>query len=61
MAEGSNVGRPDDESDVESDVEPATARRHPLFRLVAILVLVSFVLAWVPGIVDLLQAAFGSR
>jgi len=45
----------------ESDVEPASPRRHPLFRLVAILVLVSFVLAWVPGLVDLLQAAFGSR
>ena len=39
-----------------SDVEPASPRRHPLFRLVAIVVLISFVLAWVPGLLNLLQA-----
>lgn len=44
-----------------ADVEPASPRRHPLFRLVAIIVLISFVLAWVPGLVNLLQAVFTSR
>lgn len=44
-----------------SDVEPASPRRHPLFRVVAILVLISFVLAWIPGLVGLLQALFGIR
>jgi len=44
-----------------SDLEPPSPRRHPLFRLVAILVLISFVLAWVPGLVNLLQAVFGTR
>ncbi|HUQ17801.1 MAG TPA: DUF2007 domain-containing protein [Candidatus Saccharimonadales bacterium] len=41
--------------------EPAVTGRHPVLRAVAILVLVSFVLALVPGLVDLLQAIFGSR
>ena len=44
-----------------SDVEPPSPHRHPLFRVVAILVLVSFVLVWVPGLFNLLQAVFGSR
>jgi len=50
-----------DESDDESDTGPAAPRRHPAFRAVAILVLLSFVLAWVPGLLDLLQAVFRSR
>jgi len=44
-----------------TDVEPAAPRRNPLFRAVAIVVLISFVLVWIPGIVGLLQALFGSR
>ena len=45
--------------DLLGDVGPAAANRRPLFRAVAILVLVSFVLVWVPGIIGALQALFG--
>ncbi|GAC1456733.1 MAG: hypothetical protein NVS1B1_05490 [Candidatus Limnocylindrales bacterium] len=44
-----------------SDVVPAAPRRHPLFRAVAVLVLVSFVLAWIPGLLNLLHAVIGGR
>jgi hypothetical protein len=45
--------------DLLADVEPTVASRRPLFRAVAILVLISFVLVWVPGIIGALQALFG--
>ena len=44
-----------------SDVEPRPSSRSPLFRAIAIIVLVSFVLVWVPGIIGALQALFGPR
>lgn len=47
--------------DLLAGVDPRPASRSPLFRAVAIVVLVSFVLAWIPGLLNLLQAVFGSR
>lgn len=44
-----------------SDGEPLRSRRSPLFRAIAIIVLVSFVLVWVPGIIGALQAVFAGR
>ena len=46
--------------DLVSDVETAPSRRSPLFRAVAIVVLVSFALVWVPGVIGALAALFGS-
>ena len=42
-----------------SDVEPPPRRRSPLFRAIAIIVLVSFVLVWTPGVIGALQVLFG--
>jgi len=56
MAEDPLAGPGDAEID-----EPAPSRRSPLFRVVAIVVLISFVLAWVPGLLNLLQAFVLSR
>lgn len=42
-----------------SDTEPEPARRSPLFRVVALIVLAAFVLVWVPGVIGTLQALFG--
>lgn len=47
--------------DLVSDIETRPSRRSPLFRAVAIVVLVSFVLVWIPGVIGALQAVFGSR
>lgn len=44
-----------------SDVEAPSSRRRPMLRAIAILVLISFVLSFVPGILNLLQAFFGGR
>lgn len=41
--------------------DPPPRERGPLFRLIAILVLIAFVLVWVPGVVNGLQSIFGSR
>ncbi len=43
-----------------SDVEPLRSRRSALFRAIAIVLLVSFVLVWVPGVIGALLALFGS-
>ena len=43
-----------------SDVEPRRSSRSPVFRGIAIVVLVSFVLVWIPGVIGALQALFGS-
>jgi hypothetical protein len=45
--------------DLLDDVEPGPAGRSPVFRAIAIIVLVSFVLVWVPGIIGALLALFG--
>ncbi|HEY8657311.1 MAG TPA: DUF2007 domain-containing protein [Candidatus Limnocylindria bacterium] len=47
--------------DVLADVGPPSRSRSPLFRAIAIAVLISFVLVWVPGVVGALQAVFGPR
>ena len=47
--------------DLLSDVEIRPARRSPVFRAVAIVLLVSFVLVWIPGVIAALVAVFGSR
>lgn len=46
--------------DLLADVDAPPSSRRPLFRAVAMLVLISFVLVWVPGIIGALQAVFGS-
>ncbi len=46
--------------DLLSDVEIRPSRRRPLLRAIAIVVLVSFVLVWVPGVIGALGALFGS-
>jgi hypothetical protein len=42
-----------------ADPGPQRSRRSPLFRALALVVLASFVLVWVPGIIGALQALFG--
>lgn len=44
-----------------ADVEPPPRHRSPLFRVIAILVLIAFVLVWIPGVIGALQTVFGSR
>jgi hypothetical protein len=44
-----------------ADVEPPPSHRSPLFRAIAIIVLVSFVLVWIPGVIGALQVLFGTR
>lgn len=44
-----------------SDVEQRPPSRSPLFRVIATIVLVSFVLVWIPGVIGALQALFGPR
>ena len=46
--------------DLVSDVESRPTRRSPLFRVVAIVLLISFALVWVPGVLGALAALFGS-
>jgi len=41
-----------------ADVEPPARRRSPLFRVIAILVLLAFVLVWIPGVIGALQVLF---
>ena len=45
--------------DILADVEPLSRRRSPIFRAVAILVLVAFVLVWIPGVIGALQEVLG--
>ena len=45
--------------DILADVEPLSRRRSPVFRAVAILVLVAFVLVWIPGVIGALQEVLG--
>lgn len=42
-----------------SDVESRPPRRSPVLRAIAIVVLVSFALVWVPGVIGALAAVFG--
>lgn len=46
--------------DLLADVDAPRPSRRPLFRAVALLVLISFVLVWVPGIIGALLAVFGA-
>jgi len=43
-----------------SGIEPRAPGRRPLFRAVSILVLIAFVLVWVPGVLGELRALFSS-
>jgi len=45
--------------DLLADVDPRPASRSPLFRAVAIVVLVAFVLASIPGVIGALRSLFG--
>lgn len=45
--------------DILADVEPPSRHRSPIFRAVAILVLVAFVLVWIPGVIGALQEVLG--
>lgn len=46
--------------DLLSDIETRPSRRSAPFRAIAVVVLASFVLVWVPGVIGALQALFGS-
>ncbi len=45
--------------EIVSEVETRPSRRSPLFRAIAIVLLVSFVLVWVPGVIGAIAAVFG--
>ena len=53
--------RADEARAVLADVEPEPARRNPLFRAVALVLLVAFVLVSIPGAINGVLALFGSR
>lgn len=42
-----------------ADAQPLEHRRSPVFKTVAMLVLIAFVLSFVPGILGLIHALFG--
>lgn len=44
--------------DVLADAEPVERGRSPMFRSVAVVLLVAFVLVWVPGIIEAIRAFF---
>jgi len=46
--------------EIISDVEIRPSRRSPLFRAIAIVLLVSFALVWIPGVISAIAAVFGS-
>ena len=41
-----------------ADAEPLHRGRSPVFRLVALVLLVAFVLVWIPGIIEAIGAFF---
>ena len=41
-----------------ADAEPRRRGRSPAFRAVAVVLLIAFVLVWIPGIVDAVRAFF---
>ena len=43
-----------------SEVETRPSRRSPVLRAIAIVVLISFALVWIPGVIGALAALFGS-
>jgi Putative prokaryotic signal transducing protein len=42
--------------EVLAEAEPRDRRRSPVFRAVAVLVLIAFVLVWIPGILEEIRA-----
>lgn len=44
--------------DVLADGEPLERRRSPMFRAVALVLLIAFVLVWIPGIVGAVRVFF---
>jgi hypothetical protein len=52
------VGDADRAREILADAEPLDRRRSPVFRAVALLLLISFVLVWIPGILDEIRALF---
>ena len=53
--------RADEARTILADADPVPARRNPLLRVIAVILLVAFVLVWVPGVINALLAVFGSR
>lgn len=53
------AGATDDELSDEGELPDQS--RGPLFRAIAVLVLIAFVLAWIPGVTGGCQAALGGR
>ena len=45
--------------EILAEAEPHDRRRSPAFRAVALLLLISFVLVWIPGILDEIRSLFG--
>ncbi|HEV2249511.1 MAG TPA: DUF2007 domain-containing protein, partial [Candidatus Limnocylindria bacterium] len=50
------AGDADRARELLADAEPHQRGRSPMFRLVALLVLIAFVVVWIPGIIDGLRA-----
>jgi len=48
----------DQPAEADDDAEPLRRGRSPVFRAVALVLLVAFVLVWIPGIVDAFHAFF---
>lgn len=48
----------DEATDRDDDAEPLRRGRSPLFRIVALLLLIAFVLVWIPGIIDAMRVFF---
>ena len=48
----------DEPADSDADPEPLERGRSPVFRALALVLLIAFVLVWIPGIVDAIRAFF---
>ena len=52
------AGDADRARELLADAEPRRRGRSPAFRAVAVVLLIAFVLVWIPGIVDAVRAFF---
>lgn len=52
------AGDADRARELLADAEPLRRGRSPAFRAVAVVLLIAFVLVWIPGIVDAVRAFF---
>jgi len=52
------AGDADRARELLADAEPLRRGRSPAFRAVAVVLLIAFVLVWIPGIIDAIRAFF---